>query len=491
MVINMTVSDYFFLSIFYFLASSTALSLGIGYYTIYRPIMAGLITGFILNDLQTGMLAGAVVNIIYIDFVSTGGSLKGDQCLTAVVAAVAAIALKLNILEAAAIAYPFGFLGILIWKYRLKINNIFVHIYEKRYKENKYPDISLYDGLFPQLLLYVMSSAVILTALLLMFLFNKLINFTTIDILLYYAGIVLVVFSAFNILYKIKNKYNLIIFASLFLLALIFQIKAYLLLLVLSIILLLITDKKIKLTNNKPTGIIKKRDLIYSWFIWKNYSHSCYSYERLMGLAFAHSMKNILKKLYGKQEDISDAIHNHTEFFNTEPNMGTPILGYIIALEEKRKLENQSFESANISYIKKGMMGISAGLGDSFTQVVLTPLFISMSVMLSLYKSYYLALIPILVLSSYIIFISYSGFMNGYFHGKESMLHRIKQVKQSKIKIYFPYLFSGILGLSMGKLLFNNISPYENIFTLIIVLLVSVFTFIRKRGEKWKREKWE
>ena len=136
-------------------------------------------------------------------------------------------------------------------------------------------------------------------------------------------------------------------------------------------------------------------------------------------------------------------------------------------------------------------MGISAGLGDSFTQVVLTPLFISMSVMLSLYKSYYLALIPILVLSSYIIFISYSGFMNGYFHGKESMLHRIKQVKQSKIKIYFPYLFSGILGLSMGKLLFNDISPYENIFTLIIVLLVSVFTFIRKRGEKWKRGKWE
>ena len=114
MVINMTFLDYFLLSIFYFLASSTALSMGIGYYTIYRPIVAGLIAGLILNDVQTGMLAGAVVNIIYIDFVSTGGSFKGDQCLTAIMAATAAIVLNLNYIEAASVAFPFGFLEIFI-----------------------------------------------------------------------------------------------------------------------------------------------------------------------------------------------------------------------------------------------------------------------------------------------------------------------------------------------------------------------------------------
>ena len=479
----MTFTDYFLLSIFYFLASSTALSLGIGYYTVYRPIMAGMITGFILNDVQTGMLTGAVVNIIYIDFVSTGGSFRGDQCLTAVIAATAAIVFNLKSVEGAAIAFPFGFLGILIWKYRLKINNIFVHIYEKKYKENTFPDISLYNGLLPQLLLYLMSTLVLLTALFLMSVFNRLIDFNKISALLYYTGITMIVFSAFNILYKIKNKYNYIIFSLLFIIALILDIRAYVLLSVLAVTLLFISDKPAVLRRSKTEGIIKKTDLIYSWFIWMNYSHACYSYERLMGLAFAHSMKNIFKKLYDNKEDISNAIHNHTEFFNTEPNMGTPIHGYIISLEEKRKLNNQSFEDANISYIKKGMMGISAGLGDSFTQVVLTPLFISMSVMLCLDKSCYLALIPVIFLSVYILFISYSGFMNGYFQGRESMLQRIKEVKQSKIKIYFPYLFSGILGLSMGKLLFNDIRQSENIITLIIILSAAVFTFIRKRGE--------
>jgi len=213
-----------------------------------------------------------------------------------------------------------------------------------------------------------------------------------------------------------------------------------------------------------------------------NYSHSCYSYERLMGLAFAHSMKNIIRKLYADEHEIAEAIHNHTEFFNTEPNMGTPIHGYIISLEEERMLNNQSFE--DISYIKKGMMGISAGLGDSFTQAILAPLFISMSVMLCLDGSFYLAFIPVIILSVFILFISYNGFMNGYFQGRESMLQRIKDVKQSKIKLYFPYIFSGILGFSISKLLFNNIRPYEDIFTLSIILFAVLIMFIRKRGEQ-------
>ena len=484
MVIKMTFADVFLLSIFYFWASSTSLSLGIGYYTIYRPIIAGMLTGIILKDAHAGMLAGAVVNIVYADFVSTGGSLRGDQCLTAVMAAAAAIVFKLNSLEAAAISFPFGFLGILIWKYRLKINNIFVNIYERKYREGAYPDICLYNVVFPQLLLYVLSTLVLMTALYSMYLFHKLIDFNKINTLLHYLGIILIIFSAFNILYKMKNKYNFIIFLSVFTIALILNVRAYLLFIAAVIFLLFISGKKPAMDRNKPNGIIKKRDLIYSWFIWMNHSHACYSYERLMGLAFAHSMKNIFKKLYNNKDDIAEAIHNHTEFFNTEPNMGTPIHGYIISLEEERRLNNQSFESSDISYIKKGMMGISAGLGDSFTQVVLTPLFISMSVMLCLDKSFYLAVAPMFILSAYILFISYTGFMRGYFQGRDSMLQRIKEVKQSKIKKYFPYMFSGILGLSMSRLLFKGLGQRENIITLIIILSAAAFTLIRNRGEK-------
>jgi len=207
-------------------------------------------------------------------------------------------------------------------------------------------------------------------------------------------------------------------------------------------------NKNINNNNNN----INKSDLIYSWFIWMNFSHSCYSYDRLQGMAFAHSMKNIFKKLYNDGSAESEAIHRHAEFFNTEPNMGTPIHGYIISLEEQNKINN-SDENSGISYIKKGMMGIAAGLGDSFTQVVLTPLFISMSVMMCLDHSYSLALLPVVFLACSILYISYSGWMKGYYQGKESLLERINIVKNSKVKLYFPYIFAGITGVSLGKLI--------------------------------------
>ncbi len=200
----MDITDYFLLSILYFWASSTALSFGVGYYTVYRPVLAGYLTGLILGEPYVGMTAGAVVNIIYIDFVSTGGSLKGDQCLTAIIAALAAVLFKLSPVEASAAAYPFGFFGILIWKYRLKINSVFVKMYENKFKVGNNPDIGIYDGLFPQILLYVMSTAVILAAVFVMILFKEFIF--NIKNALFLAGLFLVLSSTWTILYKIGSK---------------------------------------------------------------------------------------------------------------------------------------------------------------------------------------------------------------------------------------------------------------------------------------------
>lgn len=480
----MTFFNYFLLSVLYFWGSSTALSFGIGYYTLYRPIISGMITGLILGDASLGMITGAVVNIIYINFVSTGGSFKGDQCLTAIIGAAAAVLFHLTPIEAAAIAYPFGFLGILIWKYRLNINSIFVKKYENLYEANVHPDISLYDGLFPQLLLYVMSTIVIVAAASTLLLFENIIlkYYLNIKEILYLAGLFLVFVSAGNILYSIKNKYNILIFLAVLLITLILNPRAYLFLIIFTIILLSILNKNIFYSNNKrnnKNNNINKGDLIYSWFIWMNFSHSCYSYDRLQGMAFAHSMKNIFKILYKNSADVSYAIHRHAEFFNTEPNMGTPIHGYIISLEEQNT--NNSNEISSVAYIKKGMMGIAAGLGDSFTQVVLTPLFISLSVMLCLDHSYLLALLPVLFLASSILFISYSGWMRGFYEGKESLIERINIVKNSKVKLYFPYIFAAILGASLGKLIFLEYeSFYQNVVLSVAVVVISIIFTLAK-----------
>lgn len=485
----MNLIHYFLLSLLYFWASSTALSLGVGYYTVYRPVISGFLTGAILGEPYLGMTAGAIVNIIYIDFVSTGGSFKGDQCLTAMIAAVAAILFNLTPLEASAAAYVFGFLGILIWKYRLKINSLFVKKYENKFeaikKENKenYPDISIYDGLLPQLILYVMSTAVIISALLVMiilkeFLFN-------IKSALFILGLFLVYTSTWNILYKLDCKKSTLIFLAALLITLLINPSTYIIFIFAAGIILILSNKTLasnKYKNIQKTGILNKKDLIYSWFIWMNYSHSCYSYDRLQGMAFAHSMKNIFKKLYKNNKEIAEAIHRHSEFFNTEPNMGTPIHGYVISLEEEQA-QNKSENS--ILYIKKGMMGIAAGLGDSYTQVVLTPLFVSMSIMLSLDNNFTFSLIPIIILSLAILTISYTGFMKGYYEGRDSLIERINIIKKSKIKIYFPYIFAGILGVSLGKLLIlNNLSVNLTTYALVGIISIVYTVLTNKRRIK-------
>jgi len=484
----MTVLNLILLSLLYFWCSSTALSLGIGYYTLYRPIISGMITGFILGDFILGMLAGTIVNIIYIDFISTGGSLKGDQCLTAIIAATAAIVLKLSPVEASAIAYPFGYAGIFIWKYRLSINSIFVKKYVEKYNARLKPNITIYNGVLPQLLLYVMCSVVILTSIGVMLMLKSLIISESIKHILFLFGVFMINISIIDVLYKIKSKLCLIIFFVLLIFICAINVSSIILMFVLIIILLILTYKDILFTiMNKPKKhekkILNKKDLFVSWLIWMNFSHACYNYERLQGMAFAHSMKNVIKKLYEDNEMRMSTINKYTEFFNTEPNIGTPIHGYIISLEEEKSLGN---EVVDISYIKKGMMGIAAGLGDSFTQVVLSPLFISMSLMLCLDNKYFEALIPVVLLSGIIIYLSYSGWMNGYYLGRDVLIKRINSVKKSKIKLHFPLIFAGILGAVTGKLIKLNYSIiYNDLFSIIVITVISIiFMTVKLRAKE-------
>lgn len=487
---DMSSLNYFnllLISMLYFWASSTALSVGIGYYTLYRPIIAGMITGLIFGDFKTGALAGSVVNIIYIDFVSTGGSLKGDQCLTAIIAAFCAVVFELSIIQSAAFSFVFGFLGILNWKYRLSINSIFVKAFDNKYKNGKNPDITVYNTILPQLLLYFMSSVVILISLVFVMLFKDVLQYEIVKDILFIAGIYLIIVSIANVLFKINNKmgnYAFFISAALILLL---DLKAIFIVIIVAIIFVVFSAKDFKTeftyNNLKENRYLNKFDLFYSWFVWMNVSHACYNYERLQGMAFAQSIKNIIKKLYKENLKSSEIIYNHAEYFNTEPNIGTPILGIIISLEEERFLGKGNID---ISYVKKGMMGIAAGLGDSFTQVVLTPFYISTALLLCFDGNFYLSILSVIFLGINILYISYSGWIQGYYLGRESLLKRLKTINNSNVKKYFPIFFEGILGACIGKLINNNtiLSEVNLNYVFLAVFFAALYIIVSKNKGK-------
>ncbi len=50
----------------------------IGNYTLGRPLVGGLVVGLILGDIQTGIIVGAAIQLVYIALVTPGGTVSAD-----------------------------------------------------------------------------------------------------------------------------------------------------------------------------------------------------------------------------------------------------------------------------------------------------------------------------------------------------------------------------------------------------------------------------
>lgn len=114
----------------------------------------------------------------------------------------------------------------------------------------------------------------------------------------------------------------------------------------------------------KESPDITKKDL--NSLFWRSFMMEfSWNYERQASLPYTFAMIPILKKLYKKKEDLSEALKRHLEFFNTTPHIVTLILG-ISAAMEKQNADDPDFDSSSINTVKASLMGPLAGIGDSF-----------------------------------------------------------------------------------------------------------------------------
>ena len=124
----MTLAQCILIGFIYYLGNN---SFFMGWNTIYRPIVCGWLVGCILGDGVTGAIIGANINLIYIGFMSAGGSLPGDPCLAGTLSVALAITYGYSIDTALALAVPLGLLGTLIWVGNMTLDSYFVPIAEK------------------------------------------------------------------------------------------------------------------------------------------------------------------------------------------------------------------------------------------------------------------------------------------------------------------------------------------------------------------------
>jgi len=154
----MNIFQAIILGIIYYLGNSSIVAGPVGYYTIYRPLVCGFLTGLVLGDPVTGTMMGATINLMYIGFISAGGALPGDMCLAGILGAALGITGGLDTEAALALAVPIGLIGTLLWFGRLTFDSLFAHIADKYAAEGKVNKIWIPSVLLPQLMLFCMTA---------------------------------------------------------------------------------------------------------------------------------------------------------------------------------------------------------------------------------------------------------------------------------------------------------------------------------------------
>lgn len=144
------------IGIIYYLGPSTWL-FGVGFYTVYRPLVGGFLVGLILGDPVQGTIIGATINLMYLGFISAGASLPGDPCLAGTLGTAIALASGIEAEAALALAIPVGMLGTLIWFGKMTINALFVHKSDKYAEEGNTEGVTFMDIVPPQLFLFIIS----------------------------------------------------------------------------------------------------------------------------------------------------------------------------------------------------------------------------------------------------------------------------------------------------------------------------------------------
>ena len=163
------------------------------------------------------------------------------------------------------------------------------------------------------------------------------------------------------------------------------------------------------------TKKISKKTLTKSFHHWY-YGHlTCFSQEHMQTFGYLTSMLPIVEELYDTKEEQARSMHTYTAFFNTEPQLGTLVVGITAGLEEARANGAEAVNDETINGLRAGLMGPVAGIGDSLIVGTLIPVLLGIALGLSKGGNPIGALFYILVWNVLI----YGGMRFAYFKGYE------------------------------------------------------------------------
>lgn len=143
-----------------------------------------------------------------------------------------------------------------------------------------------------------------------------------------------------------------------------------------------------------------------------------FNFERMQSMGFCVSMIPTIKRLYSRKEDQAAALKRHLEFFNTQPWVGSAIMGVTAAMEQERA-NGADIDDAAISGVKVGLMGPLAGVGDPIFWGTLHPVLAALGAGLAISGSILGPLLFFIGINLCRALTRWYGFKYGYQKGTE------------------------------------------------------------------------
>jgi PTS system mannose-specific IID component len=389
----------FIIGVFYYFSMSPWFA-NLGFTVLYRPLVAGTLVGIVMGRPGEGVAIGANINVLYLGWISAGGSLPGDPGLAGYLGTALALGSGLGVDAALAVAAPLGLLGGLTWSLRMSMCSIIPHWADRFAEEGDIEKVARSNYIYSQPFLFLIYAVPVMIA---AFLGSNAVaaalgwiggNAIWVMNGLFAASGML---SALGIALNLKFLFQGNIWPYFFVgFTVTSMMSGELNLLMLAIIGACVAYAHVLFTEGfanaqaaeaaeerKSPGLLTRNDVFQAFVRWLCFSHSAYNWERMQGMGFAHSMTPIIKKLYKTKEDISAALKRHLVFFNTQPDVGGMIHGIVIAMEEERAAGAEISDDA-INAVKTGLMGPLAGIGDTLQQGILIPIALSIGMSIAL-----------------------------------------------------------------------------------------------------------
>lgn len=130
---------------------SLILSRGLGYASLmlrFSPMMMGMMSGIILNDIPNALKISALVQLLYLGVLAPGGVMRSEPAVAVSFAIPILLLSNVDIRLSVIIAFIFGIVGGIIYPYRIKINSKIIRLTEK------YVDECNEAGLFRSIILF-------------------------------------------------------------------------------------------------------------------------------------------------------------------------------------------------------------------------------------------------------------------------------------------------------------------------------------------------